>query len=153
MEEDPLRNTSCVHSSIKVILNNEENNFGNFATIDTCNMRRNNEPQLQNRHVSFNIGSYLNSNSIQHPDYRNKPSQFSLIEWFNSFDKRKKLYIAICCLIFFTLLVIIVLLISTNKSDQSSSSSTIDKNDAIPEFNPQPLNIRYDINSYHFLIT
>ena len=146
MEEDPLRNISCAN------LNRKENNFGNFATINTCNMRRNNEPQVQNRHVTFNIGSYLNSNSIQHPETRNKPTQFSLIEWFDSFDKRKKLYIAICCLIFFALLVIIVLLISTRKSDQSNSSSSIDENDATPEFNPQPLNIRYDMNSYQFLI-
>ena len=148
MEEDPLRNISSAN------LNCEENNFEKFATIDTCNMRRNNEPQVQNRHVSFNIGSYLNSNSIQHPETRNKPTQFSLIEWFSSFDKWKKLklYIAIFCLIFLTLLVIIVLLISTSKSDQSNSSSSIDENDATPEFNPQPLNIRYDINSYQFLI-
>ena len=115
-------------------------------------MRRNNEPQFQHRHASFNIGSYLNLNSIRHPETRNKPTQLSLIEWFNSFDKWKKLYIAICCLIFFTLLVIILLLISTSKSDQSNSSSSIDKNDATPEFNPQPLNIRYDINSYQFFI-
>lgn len=146
MEEDPLRNASCAN------LDSEENNFGRFATIDTCKMRRNNEPQVQHRHASFNIGSYLNSNSIRHPETRNKPTQFSLIEWFNSFDRWKKLYIAICCLIFFTLLVIILLLISTSKSDQSNSSSSIDKNDATPEFNPQPLNIRYDINSYQFFI-
>ena len=147
MEEIPLRNISCVS------MDNDEKTFGNFATIKTCNMSRNNEQRVQNRHVSFNTGSYLNSSGFEQHKYRNKPTQLSFVLWFDSLNQREKLCLVIGCITFLSFpFILLISLITTTDNDVSHSSSSTHANNTNPAVNPQPVKIRLDFCLKNFLL-
>ena len=136
MEEAPLNNESCVNQS------NGQITFGNLAKSITCKMRTNNEPQAKNGLVSFNTGSYLNSNDLEKDTTTNKPENLSPVLWFYSLSKKKKICVGVSCLFFLLLLIIALSSIKSGKDYKSNQNSTAYQEDTKPSFTPEPVQIR-----------
>ena len=136
MEEAPLNIASCVNQR------DDQITFGNFAKSISCNMRINNEPQAENERVSFNTGSYLNSNDLEKNTTRNKPENLSPVLWFYSLSKKKKICLGVSCLFFLLLLIIALCSIKSSKDYKSNQNSTAYQEDTKPSFTPEPVQIR-----------
>lgn len=136
MEQDPLQ-TVAPDSRC-----HETNTINNLASINSCNIRSNHEPKLQNRHVSINTGSYLNSSGMRQHKTRNNPNNLRPILWFNSRNKIEKMCIAISCLIFLSSLIILLSLVAINKNKDFNEKSAMNQDDPKLPLNPQPVEIR-----------
>ena len=136
MEEAPLNNVSCVNHR------DDQITFGNLAKSITCNMRINNEPQVENGSVSFNTVSYLNSNDLEKDTTRKKPENLGPVLWFNSLSKKKKICVGVSCLFFLLLLIIALCSIKSSKDYKSNQNSTAYQEDTKPSFTPEPVQIR-----------
>ena len=136
MEEAPLNNVSCVNHR------DDQITFGNLAKSITCNMRINNELLTENRRVSFNTGSYLNSNDLEKDTTTNKPENLSPVLWFYSLSKKKKICIGLSCLLFLLLLIIALCSTKSSKDYKSNQHSTAYQEETKPSFTPDPVQIR-----------
>ena len=136
MEDDPLQTVAPDNRC------QETNTINNLASINSCNIRSNHEPKLQNRHVSINTGSYLNSSGMRQHKTRNNSNHLRPILWFNSRNKIEKMCIAISCLTFLSSLLILLSLVAINKNKDSNEKNAMNQDDPKLPLNPQPVQIR-----------
>ena len=135
MEQDPLQTVAPDNRC------QETNTINNLASINSCNIRSNHEPKLQNRHVSINTGSYLNSSGMRQHKTRNNPNNLRPILWFNSRNKIEKMCIAISCLIFLSSLIILLSLVAINKNKDFNKKTAMNQDDPKLPLNPQQFKI------------
>ena len=137
MEEIPLQTISSDNRC------KETKAFNSQVTINSCNIRSNDEPKVQNRHVSINTGSYLDSSGMRQHKTRNNPNNLSPILWFNSRNRIEKVCIGISFLTSLLLLLSLLFVVAINKNKDSNDKTATNQDDSKLPLNPQPVQVRY----------